>query len=277
LITGDRVLFVQVLVNIVVNASDAMTDGGRIDMETANVELDDEYARTHVATPAGPYVMLSVSDTGHGMTRETQARLFEPFFTTKEKGKGTGLGLSTVYGIVKQSGGSIWVYSEPDRGTTFKIYLPRVNEIADLPVPVPVTNGKGGDETILLVEDEDAVREVASRILRRHGYTVVEACNGADALRQFTDGASEFDLIVTDIVMPEMGGLELAQRVREWTPNARILFTSGYTEDAVLRRNFLDPGAEFVEKPFTPARLAQRAREVLDGPAPILNGTHNGK
>jgi PAS domain S-box-containing protein len=277
MITADPGQIEQVLVNLVVNASDAMTDGGRIDMETANVDLDDEYARTHVATPAGPYVMLSVSDTGHGMSRETQARLFEPFFTTKEKGKGTGLGLSTVYGIVKQSGGSIWVYSEPDRGTTFKIYLPRVNETADLPVPVPVTNGKGGDETILLVEDEDAVREVASRILRRHGYTVVEARNGTDALRQFTDGGSEFDLIVTDIVMPEMGGLELAQRVREWSPNARILFTSGYTEDAVLRRNFLDPGAEFVEKPFTPARLAQRAREVLDGPVPILNGAGNGK
>jgi nitrogen-specific signal transduction histidine kinase len=276
MITADPGQIEQVLVNLVVNASDAMTDGGRIDMETANVELDEEYARTHVATPAGPYVMLCVSDTGHGMTREIQSRVFEPFFTTKEKGKGTGLGLSTVYGIVKQSGGSIWVYSEPGRGTTFKIYLPRVNETADLPVAVPVTNGKGGDETILLVEDEDAVREVASRILRRHGYTVVEARNGTDALRKFTEDGSEFDLIVTDIVMPEMGGLELAQRVREWTPNARILFTSGYTEDAVLRRNFLDPGAEFVEKPFTPSRLAQRTREVLDGPVRILNGAGNG-
>jgi two-component system cell cycle sensor histidine kinase/response regulator CckA len=276
MITADPGQIEQVLMNLVVNASDAMTDGGRIDMETANVELDEEYARTHVATPAGPYVMLCVSDTGHGMTREIQSRVFEPFFTTKEKGKGTGLGLSTVYGIVKQSGGSIWVYSEPGRGTTFKIYLPRVNETADLPVAVPVTNGKGGDETILLVEDEDAVREVASRILRRHGYTVVEARNGTDALRKFREDGSEFDLIVTDIVMPEMGGLELAQRVREWTPNARILFTSGYTEDAVLRRNFLDPGAEFVEKPFTPSRLAQRTREVLDGPVPVLNGVGNG-
>ena len=179
---------------------------------------------------------------------------------------------------MKQSGGSIWVYSEPGRGTTFKIYLPRVNEEADATSCRPaLTNGKGGTETILLVEDEDAVREVASRILRRHGYTVVEARNGADALRQFTEGGREFDLIVTDIVMPEMGGLELAQRVREWTPNARILFTSGYTEDAVLRRNFLDPGAEFVEKPFTPARLAQRAREVLDAPITILAGAGNAK
>jgi CheY-like chemotaxis protein len=271
MITADPGQIEQVLVNLVVNASDAMTDGGRIDMETANVELDEEYARTHVATPAGPYVMLSVSDTGHGMTRETQARLFEPFFTTKEKGKGTGLGLSTVYGIVKQSGGSIWVYSEIDKGTTFKIYLPRVNEVADVPVVPPLANGKGGTETILLVEDEDAVREVAGRILRRHGYTVIEARNGAEAMLQFKQGATEFDLIVTDIVMPEMGGLELAERIREWTPNARILFTSGYTEDAVLRRNFLDPGAEFVEKPFTPARLAQRAREVLDAPLTVIN------
>jgi len=277
MITADPGQIEQVLVNLVVNASDAMPDGGRIDMETANVELDEEYARTHVATPSGPYVMLCVTDTGHGMTRETQSRVFEPFFTTKEKGKGTGLGLSTVYGIVKQSGGSILVYSEPGRGTTFKIYLPRVNQVADAPVAAPVTNGKGGDETILLVEDEDSVREVASRILRRQGYTVVEARNGVDAMRQLTEGGSEFDLIVTDIVMPEMGGLELAQRVREWTPNARILFTSGYTEDAVLRRNFLDPGAEFVEKPFTPARLAQRAREVLDAPVNVFAVAGNGK
>jgi len=275
MITADPGQIEQVLVNLVVNASDAMPDGGRIDMETANVELDDEYARTHVATPAGPYVMLCVSDSGHGMTRETQSRVFEPFFTTKEKGKGTGLGLSTVYGIVKQSGGSIWVYSETGRGTTFKIYLPRVDGPADVQVVAALTNGKGGTETILLVEDEDSVREVAGRILRRLGYTVVEARNGTEAMRRFTEDGSEFDLIVTDIVMPEMGGLELAQRVREWTPNARILFTSGYTEDAVLSRNFLDPGAEFVEKPFTPARLAQRAREVLDAPL-LLVGAGNG-
>jgi CheY-like chemotaxis protein len=223
--------------------------------------------------------MLSVSDTGHGLTRETQDRVFEPFFTTKEKGKGTGLGLSTVYGIVKQSGGSIWVYSEPGRGTTFKVYFPRVDAEADAQAALQVTNGKGGTETILLVEDEDAVRAVAGRILRRQGYTVVEASNGSEAMRQFTEGGCEFDLIVTDIVMPEMGGLELAQRVREWSPNARILFTSGYTEDAVLSRNFLDPGAEFVEKPFTPARLAQRAREVLDAPLTghaSGNGNGNG-
>jgi len=256
-----------VLMNLIVNARDAMPDGGTIDIQTSNVELDNDYARTHASTQPGPYVMLAVSDTGQGMSRETQARVFEPFFTTKEKGKGTGLGLSTVYGIVKQSGGSIWMYSEPGRGTTFKIYLPRVDALAEDKVVVPILNGLGGDETILLVEDEDSVREVASRILRRQGYVVVEARNGKEALKEFGERGREFDLIITDIVMPEMGGLELAQRVREWAPAARILFTSGYTEDAVLRRSFLEPGAEFIEKPFTPARLAERARQVLDSEA----------
>ena len=265
MVTADPGQIEQVLMNLIVNARDAMPDGGTINIETANVELDDEYARTHASTPPGDYVMLAVSDTGQGMERETQARVFEPFFTTKEQGKGTGLGLSTVYGIVKQSGGSIWMYSEPGRGTTFKIYLPRIDgEVVDDNVLAPAKNGNGGNETILLVEDEDAVRQVASRILRRYGYTVIEACNGNEALRQFGERGREFDLIITDIVMPEMGGLELAQRIREWAPGARILFTSGYTEDAMLRRSFLEPGAEFIEKPFTPSRLAERARQVLD-------------
>ena len=269
MVTADPGQIEQVLMNLVVNARDAMPDGGTINIETANVELDDDYARTHASTMPGEYVMLAVSDTGEGMPRETQARVFEPFFTTKEKGKGTGLGLSTVYGIVKQSGGSIWMYSEPGRGTAFKIYLPRIDgAIVDDQPLVPAKNGKGGKETILLVEDEEAVRQVASRILRRSGYTVIEACNGNDALRQFGERGREFDLIITDIVMPEMGGLELAQRIREWAPSARILFTSGYTEDAVLRRSFLEPGAEFIEKPFTPARLAERARQVLDSQSP---------
>jgi len=267
MVTADPGQIEQVLMNLIVNARDAMPDGGTIDIQTSNVELDNDYARTHASTQPGPYVMLAVSDTGQGMSRETQARVFEPFFTTKEKGKGTGLGLSTVYGIVKQSGGSIWMYSEPGRGTTFKIYLPRVNALAEDKVVVPILNGLGGDETILLVEDEDSVREVASRILRRQGYVVVEARNGKEALQEFGERGREFDLIITDIVMPEMGGLELAQRVREWAPAARILFTSGYTEDAVLRRSFLEPGAEFIEKPFTPARLAERARQVLDSEA----------
>jgi two-component system cell cycle sensor histidine kinase/response regulator CckA len=269
MLTADPGQIEQILMNLVVNAHAAMPNGGRLDIETANVELDGEYSRTHASTPPGPYVMLAVSDTGHGMTRETQARIFEPFFTTKDKAQGTGLGLSTVYGIVKQSGGSIWVYSEIDRGTTFKIYLPRVSAAVERPPDAVNTNGRGGNETILLVEDEEAVRTVAGRILRRAGYTVLEAKNGIEALRECEERGTEVDLIVTDIVMPEMGGFELAKRIRRARPGARILFTSGYTEDAVLRRSFVDPGEAFLEKPFTPARLAQRAREVLDGPAPV--------
>jgi two-component system, cell cycle sensor histidine kinase and response regulator CckA len=264
MLTADPGQVEQILVNLVINARDAMPAGGRIDIETANVELDEDYSRSHVSTPPGPYIMLAVSDTGYGMSREVQSRIFEPFFTTKEKTNGTGLGLSTVYGIVKQSGGSIWVYSETDRGTTFKIYLPRVEEKADEVIVVPVRRGGGGTETILLVEDEPSVRQVASRILRRKGYMVVEASNGAEALQRCAEQAQEFDLIITDIVMPEMGGLELARRVRQTNPDVLILFTSGYTEDAVQRRSFLEPGAAFIEKPFTPARLAQRTREVLD-------------
>jgi len=265
MLTADPGQLEQILVNLVVNARDAMPGGGRIDIETSDVELDENYSRKHASTPPGSYVMLAVSDTGQGMSREVQDRIFEPFFTTKEKTNGTGLGLSTVYGIVKQSGGSIWVYSEPGRGTTFKIYLPRVDDLADeIAVPAAVTNGRGGMETILLVEDDPSVRQVACRILRRKGYTVVEASNGAQALQRCAEQAREFDLIVTDLVMPEMGGLELAKRIRQTNPDTLILFTSGYTEDAVQRRSFLEPGAAFIEKPFTPARLAQRAREVLD-------------
>ncbi|HVD61958.1 MAG TPA: ATP-binding protein [Gemmatimonadaceae bacterium] len=264
MVTADPGQIEQILLNLVVNARDAMPEGGRIDIQSANVFLDEEYARTHAATAAGPHVMLSVSDTGIGMSRETQKHLFEPFFTTKEIGKGTGLGLSTVYGIVKQSGGWIWVYSEVGSGTTFKIYLPRVDEKAELSAPVAHTNGSGGNETILLVEDEPTVREVAARVLRRSGYTVIEAVNGADALEKCEAQEGRFDLIVTDIVMPEMGGLELAKKVKATQPRAGILFTSGYTEEAVQSRSFLDPGAAFLEKPFTPAHLAQRARQVLD-------------
>jgi CheY-like chemotaxis protein len=199
-----------------------------------------------------------------GMSREVRDKLFDPFFTTKEKGKGTGLGLSSVYGIVKQSNGFVWVYSEVDKGTTFKIYLPRIQDEQRHLASTPRKNRKVGEETILLVEDDNEVRDVATRILRRNGYRVLEACNGADALRVCEAENSPVDLIVTDIVMPEMGGSELAQRIRETQPDARILFTSGYTEDAVMRQSFLGDGEAFIEKPFTPATLARKAREVLD-------------
>jgi PAS domain S-box-containing protein len=270
MITADPGQIEQVLMNLMVNARDSMPDGGRMDIETANVELDEEYTRAHSGCLAGPYVMLAVSDTGHGMSKEVQARIFEPFFTTKDTGKGTGLGLSTVYGIVNQSGGHVWVYSEPDKGTTFKVYLPRVRGLPDREEVDQRRNARGGTETILLVEDEEKVRAVASRILRRNGYTVVEASNGAEAWRLCSSEDSQVDLIVTDMIMPEMGGFELASRVRAIRPGARILFTSGYTEDAMMRRSILDPGAAFLEKPFTPARLAQKAREILDAPEPVV-------
>jgi two-component system cell cycle sensor histidine kinase/response regulator CckA len=266
MVTADSGEIQRVIVNLVVNASDAMPEGGKLTIETSNVELDEEYAMAHADAPSGSYVMLAVSDTGHGMNRETKARLFEPFFTTKDTGKGTGLGLSSVYGIVKQSGGNIWVYSEPDKGTTFKVYLPRIADVSVTPVVKAPATRNGGTETILLVEDEDSVRAVASRILRREGYTVREAANGADALKICEVDGEEVDLIVTDLVMPEIGGAELALRVRRTRPHARILFTSGYTQDAVVRQSFLEQGAAFIEKPFTPDGLARKAREVLDAP-----------
>jgi len=241
-----------------------MPGGGKLIIETSNVEIDEEYSSSHADTKPGAYVMIAVSDTGAGMTREVKEKLFEPFFTTKEKGKGTGLGLPSVYGIVKQSGGFVWVYSEPGHGTTFKVYLPRSEEVHTSAHPTPSRNRPVGAETILLVEDDDEVRNVATRILRQNGYRVLEAANGAEALRVCDAEKIAVDLIVTDIVMPEMGGTELAGRLRKTQPDARILFTSGYTEDAAVRQRFLAPGEAFIAKPFTPASLARKAREILD-------------
>jgi len=254
----------RVIMNLMLNARDAMPDGGRLSIETSNIDIDEDYANKHANTVPGPYVMLAVTDTGIGMSREVRERLFEPFFTTKEKGKGTGLGLSSVYGIVKQSGGFVWVYSEPGRGTTFKVYLPRADEAQPRFTPTPRRNRRVGAETILLVEDDDEVRHVATRILSRNGYRVLEAANGADALKISESETEPVDLIITDLMMPEMGGSELAEKIRETQPDARILFTSGYTEDAVVRQTFLRQGEAFIEKPFTPASLAQKARELLD-------------
>jgi len=255
----------QVLMNLVVNARDAMPQGGKITVETANVELDDEYARKHAVTRPGAYVMLAVSDTGVGMDSETQARIFEPFFTTKEPGKGTGLGLSTVYGIVKQSDGHVWVYSELGRGTTFKVYLPRVEEVAEnADLSESAAPSRGGTETILLVEDDEAVRGLALRVLRRTGYTVLEATTGVDALRICADAGATIDLVVTDMMMPEMGGRELAQKLAEVHPRAQLLFMSGYTEEAVRKNGFLEPGVAFLEKPFTADGLRDMVRQALD-------------
>jgi PAS domain S-box-containing protein len=257
----------QVLVNLAVNARDAMPNGGRLTIETATVELDALYASTHIPIVPGRYVMLAVTDTGLGMDESTRARIFEPFFTTKAQGKGIGLGLATVYGIVKQNGGYIWVYSEPGQGTVFKVYLPPAEAVAITQRPDGSTvdrRRRRGWETVLLVEDEDAVRALAREVLRRHGYVVVEARHGVDALRLAERHPDEIHLLVTDLVMPHMKGTELAKRLAAERPNMKVLFMSGYTDHVVLHEE-LTAGAEFVQKPFTPETLARKVRSVLDG------------
>jgi signal transduction histidine kinase len=265
LVNADAGQLEQVIVNLVVNARDAMPRGGRISIATSNVMLGEGFAPAHGNMTPGPYVLLTVTDTGRGMDKTTQAHIFEPFFTTKPVGQGTGLGLSTVYGIVKQSGGYVWVYSEVERGTTFKVYLPAV---ADAPNAAEVdrdslTPPTGGPERILLVEDEPNVRRIARRILERNGYTVLEASNGAEALRVLERRQEPIALVLTDLVMPEMGGRELASKLRIVSPTSRVLFMSGYTEDAVLRQSVMEPGAIFLDKPFTFDTLIRKVREAL--------------
>ena len=255
----------QVLLNLAVNAKDAMPQGGRLTIQARNVELDASYVEKHqqVIVNPGPYVMLVVEDTGSGMDHETQSRIFDPFFTTKELGKGTGLGLATVYGIVKQSGGYIWVYSELGHGTVFKIYLPRVENAAQ-----PVKNDEleetfGGSETILLAEDSASLREMAREYLESVGYTVLEAATGKDALDQAKSFAGTIQLLLTDVVMPGMSGPELAHQIGCLRPGIKIIFTSGYTDDAIIRQGVLDPAIAFIQKPYRPKALARKIREVL--------------
>jgi two-component system, cell cycle sensor histidine kinase and response regulator CckA len=254
----------QVLMNLVVNAKDAMPSGGKITIQTANANLQkDDLSREHSYIHPGSYVMLSVSDDGHGMDKETQARIFEPFFTTKEKGKGTGLGLSTVYGIVKQSGGYILVDSQPARGTTFQIYLPRVEEAAEAPgrvshAPLEVR----GSETVLLVEDEESVRQLVRETLESRGYRIYEAENGEEALR-IAGAHPEIDMLITDVVMPGMSGRELSTRIFATHPHTKVLYLSGYTEDAIVHEGVLEAGTAFLQKPFTLHTLARKVREML--------------
>ena len=255
----------QVLLNLAVNARDAMPNGGHLTIEAKNVELDDSYKQEHQRVVPGQYVMLAVGDTGCGMNRETQSRIFDPFFTTKELGKGTGLGLATVYGIVKQSGGYIWVYSEIDKGTVFKIYLPRVDEEADAIEQKDLDKVTSrGCETILLAEDSASLREMAREYLESVGYTVLEAASGKEALQQAKEFAGHIDLLLTDVVMPEMSGPELACQMSGLRPGTKVIFTSGYTDDAIARQGVLDPAVAFIQKPYRPKALARKIREVLD-------------
>jgi PAS domain S-box-containing protein len=254
----------QVLLNLSINARDAMPDGGTLTIETRNVQLDASYAAEHPATRPGPYVMVAVSDTGTGMDEATRQRIFEPFFTTKELGKGTGLGLSTVYGIVQQSGGSIWVYSEPGQGSTFKIYLPRVDDAARAAPPAVLAPVARGTETVLLVEDERALRNLTKRILESGGYTVLEASDGEQALLRLEAHPAVVHLLLTDVVMPGMNGRELAARVAALRPGIKVLYASGYTDDAILRHGVLDAGSRFISKPYTPTEIKRKVRHALD-------------
>jgi PAS domain S-box-containing protein len=256
----------QVIMNLVVNARDAMPGGGKLIIETKNVYLDENYAGQHISVPTGHYVLLAVSDTGLGMDELTQQHIFEPFYTTKESGKGTGLGLSTVYGIIKQSGGDIWVYSEVGIGTTFKIYLPMVDEEArEYRRVEEARENTRGTGTILLAEDEEIVRTLTREVLETYGYTVLEASNGQMALSICEYFSEPIHLLITDIIMPEMNGRELASRVSRLHPEMKVLFMSGYTDDAALQHGILDSEISFLQKPFTPDDLARKVREILGG------------
>lgn len=260
----------QVIVNLAVNARDAMPEGGTLIIETSDVEFNEEDLKNHPDMTAGKYVMMAISDTGKGMSEEVKSHIFEPFYTTKEKGKGTGLGLSTCYGIIAQNDGYIWVYSEIGSGTTLKVYLPSLKAVSTSVKPPagPLSNElPRGTETVLLVEDEAQVRELTARVLRQQGYTILEAANGVEALSvasQYSNG--EIDLLLTDVVMPLIGGRELSTKLKDFHPEVRVIYTSGYTDEAVIRHGMLEPGTDFVQKPYSLAGLTQKIRSVLDIP-----------
>jgi signal transduction histidine kinase/ActR/RegA family two-component response regulator len=268
-ISADPGQLQQALLNLAVNARDAMPRGGTLLIETAVVELDEHYPRQHPTAKSGVHVVLAVTDTGCGMDAVTRSRIFEPFFTTKEPGKGTGLGLSTVYGIVKQSGGHIWVYSELGRGTTFKLYFPPHYGVAKIAEPEPTAApAQGSGATILLVEDERPVRSTVRRLLERHGYRVLEAANGQDALTLIAARNGEINLVLSDMVMPGMGGMELASRVRSVAPKLRVLLMTGYTEEAITRAGDKPHDEQIIEKPFTMNAMLEKVRRALAAKQP---------
>jgi two-component system cell cycle sensor histidine kinase/response regulator CckA len=258
----------QVIMNVAMNAIDAMPNGGTLTLETANTTLDQEYATRFPELKAGEYSMLAVTDTGAGMSKEVEGRIFEPFFSTKGPGRGTGLGLATSYGILKQSGGHINVYSEPGRGATFKIYLPHAQAPAFHPAEVPQPPGMpGGRETIMLVEDDPALREMAGALLQRLGYAVLTAANGIEALSLANlKGRGHIDLLFTDVVMPHMSGKELSDRFRSLSPSTVVLFTSAYAENAIVHQGLLNDGLALLQKPFTPLALARKVRLIVKSP-----------
>jgi signal transduction histidine kinase len=262
IVRADAGQLEQVIMNMVVNARDAMADGGKLTIETANVT----FLKPQVSLPAGPYVMLAISDTGTGMDAEAQSHVFEPFFTTKEAGKGTGLGLATAYGIIHQSGGSITFYSEPGQGTTFKIYLPRVDQpLEETAAESVAVESLNGSETVLVVEDDGEVRRLICGILRGKGYRVLESTKGDEAIALARSHAGPVNLVVADVILPEMSGPEVVRHLAERKPEIRALYISGYTDEAMLRHGMLDSGVAFLSKPFLPEALVRKVREVLDG------------
>jgi PAS domain S-box-containing protein len=264
-IVADPSQIYQVLLNLVANARDAMPEGGSLRIETANVEFGEDYARTHPETVPGPCVLLAVTDSGAGMTEDVRLKIFEPFFTTKEKGRGTGLGLAMVYGIVRQSGGWIWVYSEPGHGTAFKSYFPRTDTpCATATTQIARAHPRGGNETILVVEDQEPVRSLIVTILEAHGFRVVSAGDGEQALALAEACAGPIDLLLTDVVLPAMNGRQLAERLQERRPATKVLFTSGYSEDVIANRGVLKAGVAYLPKPFSKNSLLAKVREVLD-------------
>ena len=267
LVMADPGQMTQVLMNLAVNARDAMPSSGHLVIETAHLDLDQNSVKEHPEVEPGPYVQLTISDSGIGMDEATKSHIFEPFFTTKKSGQSTGLGLATVYGIVKQAGGSIWVYSEPGKGTTFKVYLPQVNEGIPIQESKPEIESLRGDETILVVEDQADIRKLAQRILEGYGYQVLTAANGGEALLQAERHVGPIQLMLTDVVMPRMTGRELADRLKPLRPAMKVLYMSGYTDNVVVHRGIVDLGVAYLQKPFTPVGLAAKVRELLVRPA----------